>query len=257
MGVLMNPKPTILVTSDTGLQPRREVSFATLVLKQAYLDAIIEAGGIPMVVPSGIQQDLINHYLGLADGLVITGGHFDIDPGFYGAATADTRLDPLKPERTETEASLLRGAVSRHLPVLGICGGMQLINVVFGGTLHQDILAECPSALEHEQPNPPTEPGHLVRVSADSVFAKYAAPDGTVGVNSTHHQAVQRLAPDFKVWARSPDGVIEGFVGPNTEEIVGVQWHPELLDDPLGKALYRQLVNRAREVMDGKNQGHV
>ena len=216
-------------------------------LDRAYADAIVAAGGLPLVAPYGAP---VAELLDLACGVVITGGAFDIPPSAYGAERAPA-CGPLKEERTRFEWELLEAALARRLPVLGVCGGMQLLNVVLGGTLVQDIPTEIPGALPHEQKNPKDEPSHAIRIEEGSLLARAAGRTGETRVNSTHHQAVARLGRRLRASAVAPDGVVEAIEG---EEgfVLGVQWHPErlLASEPWNLGVYEALVRAAARVQE-------
>ncbi|HEY0839373.1 MAG TPA: gamma-glutamyl-gamma-aminobutyrate hydrolase family protein [Vulgatibacter sp.] len=212
-------------------------------LKRSYADAVLAAGGLPLVPAYGAP---LAELLSWADAVVVTGGAFDIDPGAYGEERRED-CGPAKDERTRFERALLEGALARRLPVLGVCGGMQLLNVVRGGSLHQDILAEVPGASDHEQKTPSHETAHPIEVVAGSRIAA-AASVATLPllVNSTHHQAVKRVGEGLVVTATAPDGVTEAIEDPAMPFVMGVQWHPEQLrDSPWNAAIYRQLVAAA------------
>ena len=233
-------RAVIGITADLGESTPRpgRPALPRYELKRAYADAVLAAGGVPIVLPyAGEGTDALD----LCDGLVITGGAFDIPPELYGATPA-ARLGPLKPGRTAYEQRLLRSALSHDVPVLGICGGMQLLAVEAGGTLYQDIREEVPGALDHEQKNDPREPGHAAAVVAGSALASIVKVP-VLSVNSTHHQAV-RDPGRAVVSARAPDGIIEAIELPG-KFAIGVEWHPELLQDSSHLALYRALVERA------------
>jgi putative glutamine amidotransferase len=238
-------RPRILITLDTGEELRRGVSLPIVTTKLAYVRAVEEAGGLPLLIaPSG--EESAEAFADLLDGLVITGGAFDIEPERYGATAAGARLDAPKPTRTRFEEAILRLALELGRPVLAICGGMQLLNIVRGGTLLVDIKhALKDQALEHEQPTSPAEPWHEVRIEPGSALERLAGGQHTIRVNSTHHQAVDKLGADLDVLGRSPDGVIEAIGLAGEPCVIGVQWHPELQDDELSRALYRCLVEAA------------
>jgi putative glutamine amidotransferase len=185
-------------------------------------------------------------YLALLDGLVVTGGAFDVPPELYGEA-ARAGLGPTKPERTVFEKDVLEAALAARLPVLGVCGGMQLLNVVRGGTLYQDLRAEAGIA-GHEQPPPKDVPSHDVAVQPGSQLAALVGLD-PLRVNSTHHQAVRDPGAGVLVSARAPDGVVEAIELPDLGFALGVQWHPEamLAHEPRHAAIYRGLVAAARD----------
>jgi putative glutamine amidotransferase len=210
-------------------------------LRQNYCSAVAEAGGVPMALPH--EPELAPAYLDRLDGLLVTGGAFDVDPALFGAGAKHASVKT-KDRRTAFEYAMVRGALDRDLPILGICGGEQLLAVVLGGTLIQHIPDEVPGALAHEQPNPRTEPGHAVAVSAGTLLARIvgAAP---MAVNSAHHQAVATPGAGV-VNAVAPDGVIEGIEHPGHRFALGVQWHPEYAVDPRDPAIFEAFVAACR-----------
>lgn len=212
-------------------------------LRRNYCSAILAAGGLPLPLPH--QPEAVDEYLGLIDALVVTGGAFDVDPALFGAAERHATVR-LKESRTAFETAMVDGALARDLPILGICGGAQLLNVVLGGSLIQHIPAEVPGALAHEQPNPRTEPGHAVAVVPGTLLARLAGAPG-FGVNSAHHQAVRALGPGVVASAHAPDGVIEAIELPGRRFVLGVQWHPEFLIDAADAAILNALVRAAED----------
>jgi putative glutamine amidotransferase len=192
-------------------------------LRQNYFTSLRRAGGLPVALPH--EPDDVAAYLDRLDGLVVTGGAFDVDPALFGA-TDRHKTVVLKAQRTTFELAICRAAHDRNMPVLGICGGQQLMNVAFGGSLIQHIPAAKPDALAHEQPNPRDEPGHSVDVAPGTLLRRIVGVD-EMPVNSAHHQAVDAVAPGLIVDAVAPDGVIEGIEDPGQRFCLGVQWHPE------------------------------
>lgn len=213
----------------------------------AYADAILRAGGVPLLLPYSRDASTLDLYLFRISGLVLTGGGFDIPPEAY-RETPREGLGPTKPERTDFELGLLIRALKRRLPVLGICGGMQLLNVACGGTLVQDIPREVPGAREHRQSHDRTRPQHPVEVLDGTLLAQCVGP-GSVMVNSTHHQAVAKLGDKLRVSASAADGVVEAIEHTEHPFALGIQWHPELLVDsvPAHVGLFRNLVASARD----------
>lgn len=239
-------RPTIGITPDFVAAgegsplPRYE-------LKTAYGEAVIRAGGLPVILPIIEDASVVEAYLDRISGLVITGGAFDIHPSAYGEAPR-AGLGPQKEERTQFESALLRAALQRNLPVLGVCGGMQLLNVVMGGSLYQDLRRDLETAREHEQKHDRAQPHHPVEVRDGTALADWVGK-GQLMVNSTHHQAVRKLGEKVVASAVAPDGVIEAIEVTGYACAVGVQWHPEYLIQalPLHLGIYRGFVQKARE----------
>jgi putative glutamine amidotransferase len=212
-------------------------------LRQNYFAAVAEAGGLPVALPH--LPDLAGHYLDGLDALVVTGGAFDIDPALFGATERHGTVT-LKQDRTAFELGILRAALDRDLPVLGICGGQQLLNVVLGGSLIQHIPDAIPGALAHEQPNPRTEPGHTVAIASGSRLAAIVGKN-EMAVNSAHHQAADAVGPGIAISARAPDGVIEAIEDSRRKFCIGVQWHPEYHVDPADHRIFSALIAAAAE----------
>ncbi|MQX35643.1 gamma-glutamyl-gamma-aminobutyrate hydrolase family protein [Roseospira navarrensis] len=211
-------------------------------LRQNYAGVVAAAGGVPLILPH--ESALVGRYLDMIDGLMVTGGAFDVDPALFGAETRHASVT-LKAGRTDFELAVLKGALDRDMPVLGICGGQQLLAVVLGGTLIQHIPGEVPGALAHEQPNPRTEPGHTVTIRPDTLLARITGQT-SAAVNSAHHQAVKAV-PDpvvVNAWTDT-DGVIEGIEDPTRRFCLGVQWHPEYAIDPADTAIVKAFLEAA------------
>jgi putative glutamine amidotransferase len=237
-------RPVVGVTPDLGetaARPNRPAA-AVYELKQAYADAVLAAGGLPLILPYSEDEAAAAQALALCDALVVTGGAFDVPPEAYGASP-HPRLGAVKPSRTRFEQRVLRGALEAKKPVLGICGGMQLLAVELGGTLVQDIRDEMPGAIDHEQKSDPRNPGHVAKVAPGTALARIVGA-AEIEVNSTHHQAV-RDPGRARISAVAPDGVVEG-IELDGSFAIGVQWHPELLGGEGHLALYRALVEAAR-----------
>ena len=237
-------RPNIGITPDyhdrPGLPPLYE-------LKAPYADAVLRAGGLPFILPYADEPTCVDQYLDRISGLLVTGGAFDIPPQAYGE-TPREGLGVLKQSRTVFETALMQAALRRNMPVLGICGGMQLLNVVLGGTLVQDILREVENAQDHEQKHDKAQPSHPIEVKEGTVLAEILGK-GQVMVNSTHHQAVKTTGEKVVVSALAPDGVVEAIEAPSQSFAVGVQWHPEMLIStmPLHLGLYKTFIHKARE----------
>ncbi len=214
-------------------------------IRENYMRSVAEHGAIPIALPH--EPELAEHYLNLIDGLVITGGAFDVDPKLYGAQDVHKTVTT-KERRTQFEWAITKGAIAAKKPVLGICGGQQLLNVVLGGTLIQHIPDSIKDALAHEQPNPRDEPGHDVIVKEGTLLHSIIFPPpaggGSIKVNSAHHQAIDKPAANTVVNATAPDGVIEGIELPVTQHpfCLGVQWHPEYHVTPADTQIFKAFV---------------
>jgi putative glutamine amidotransferase len=241
----MTRKPLIAITLDAE-SPGGYSKMPWYALRQNYCDAILAAGGIPF--PVSHHLELVEDYLFMADGFVFTGGNFDIDPALYGVNHRHETVS-LKQERTMFEWRLMQLALKKEKPILGICGGMQLMNVVLGGTLIQHIPDEIPDCLAHEQPNPRTEPGHDVQVSENTLLYQLVSPvmtQGKIAVNTAHHQAIKDLARGCRINAVAPDGVVEGIENAGHPFCLGVQWHPEYHITEADKKIFSGFVGAAR-----------
>lgn len=233
----MNKRPIVGVTLDAE-QPGGYSKFPWYALRQNYAEAIAAAGGLPVALPH--DPDLASAYLDRIDALVVTGGAFDVDPALYGDGDRHATVT-LKQGRTAAEMALTQGALARNLPLLGICGGEQLLAVALGGTLIQHIPDSIAAALAHEQPNPRDEPGHAVAVQAGTLLHRIVGA-ATMQVNSSHHQAVRHPGPNAVVNALAPDGVIEGLEDARYRFCLGVQWHPEFFIDPGDRRIFDALI---------------
>ena len=233
----MHNRPLIGVTLDSE-QPGGYSKYPWYAIRQNYAEAIIAAGGLPIALPH--DPALAAEYLGHIQALVVTGGAFDVDPSLYGDGERHETVT-LKQGRTAAELALMRGALERNMPVLGICGGQQLLAVALGGTLIQHIPDSIPNALPHEQPNPRHEPGHAIAVTSGTLLHRIVGAT-EMRVNSAHHQAVRHPGPRAIVNAVAPDQVIEGVEDPRYRFCLGVQWHPEFSIDPGDRRIFDALI---------------
>jgi putative glutamine amidotransferase len=233
-------RPLIGVTLDAE-QPGGYSKYPWYALRANYTQVIAGSGGLPVALPH--DPGLASAYLDRIDALVVTGGAFDVDPALYGDSERHATIN-LKESRTSSELALVRGALARDMPVLGICGGEQLLIVALGGSLMQHIPDSVPDALQHEQPNPRDEPGHAVAIVPGTLLHRVVGAT-TMQVNSAHHQAVLNAGRWATVNATAPDGVIEGVEDARYGFCLGVQWHPEFLIDPGDKRIFDALVAAA------------
>lgn len=215
-------RPVIGITLDSE-EPGGYSNLPWYALRENYADAVTAAGGLPLPLPH--EPDQAGDYLALIDGLVITGGAFDVDPSLFGAGERHPTV-VTKDRRTAFELAITRGAMEQDMPVLGICGGQQLLHVVLGGQLIQHIPDEVQGALAHEQPNPRDEPGHSIAITPGTLLHRIVGRE-SLDVNSAHHQAARGEPEGVKINAIAPDGVIEGIEATDKSFCLGVQWHPE------------------------------
>lgn len=239
----MAARPVIGVTLDHETAQTYS-KFPWYAVRQNYCDAVAAAGGLPIALPH--DPDRADTYLDLIDGLVVTGGAFDVDPALFGAGERHSTV-VTKDRRTAFELAMTRGALARDMPVLGICGGQQLLHVALGGTLIQHIPDAVTDALAHEQPNPRDEPGHTVQVVPGTLLHRIVGVT-ELAVNSAHHQAAADEPDGVVVNARAPDGVIEGNEAPGYRFCLGVQWHPEFHITDADAAIFSALVAAAAEM---------
>ncbi len=223
---------------------------STTVKGEAYAAAVRAAGGEPRwLQPADVRDPRgLEAVLEAVDGILFSGG-IDIHPCHFGESILEGASVEIDEERDALELPLARQAVARGLPVLGICRGIQTLNVAFGGSLYQDLSVIGIEGRVHQQRDrlEPWQPAHPVVVIASSKLARTF--DGShAEVNSFHHQAVHESAPGWVVTARAPDGVIEGLEYPGARFVVGVQWHPERMiqRDPASRRLFAAFVDAAR-----------
>lgn len=219
----------------------------------AYSQSVALAGGAPVLIPLELGERAWRSIYRRLDGLLLPGG-VDVDPVHYGQAR-QPELGEVNDALDEAELLLTRWALGDDRPLLGICRGIQLLNVAAGGSLYQDLPTQLPGVLQHRfsAPEYPRDHlGHPVQVRADSRLAEALGSAKGLGgfemqVNSRHHQAIKDVAPGFVVTARAPDGVIEGIERPDARFCIGVQWHPESMaaSDPQMLALFEAFVRAA------------
>jgi putative glutamine amidotransferase len=225
-----NLPPLIGITADLSAAPQRRFNASdepTIFLPRRYNRAVEMSGGIPLLLPFTASRALMRQYIGRLDGLVISGGAFDIHPSYYNEKPIK-EIGAIKADRTEFELEMTQLALKRDLPLLGICGGAQAINVALGGSLYQDIATQAPHADQHEQGAKKEIGGHKVTIECGTKLAKILRRR-TLEVNTTHHQAVKEIGTGLVINAIAEDGLIEGIESSRHSFVLGVQWHPEVL----------------------------
>ncbi len=233
--------PVIGITSDYD-EINGQNSFF---IKESYFTAVEDSGGIPILLCPTKNESSQSRFIDLIDGLLISGGGFDIDPKLYGEEP-HPKLGKIQPDRTEFEIKLFKSAVEKRMPVFGICGGHQLINVYFGGTLYQDIPSQYSDKINHKQSTPSDIPYHKIEIHPSTRLSRIAGINSTM-VNSTHHQSVKKIGSGLKISAVAEDGVIEAIESNGDGFIVGVQWHPERIynKDSCSKNIFTEFIKEA------------
>ncbi|MGE7092989.1 gamma-glutamyl-gamma-aminobutyrate hydrolase family protein [Lysinibacillus sp. NPDC048646] len=212
-------------------------------LNVAYCKSIIEAGGIPLIIPLEVDKD-VAQILSLTDGLLLSGG-YDVHPFHFGAEPS-TGLGQIQPERDTLELALINAALIRQMPIFGICRGIQMLNIALGGTLYQDMESEYHSSklLKHMQQAARGVATHNVNIVSDNLL-KTIVEEDRIAVNSMHHQAINVLAEKLNVVAKSSDGIVEAVVHDTLPFCLAVQWHPEeqaIVGDETAKKLFTAFI---------------
>ena len=219
--------------------------------RQTYVDAVVRAGGVPLLIPLVADEEVLRALYDRIDGLLLAGGR-DVAPSFYGENEHE-HLGEVDELRDEVELPLTRWAAEDGKPILGICRGIQVMNVALGGTLYQDINSQIENASNHSisyAKEDWTYFAHDLRVDPDSKLAQMLGVTA-FATNSLHHQSVKDIAPGLRAVAWSPDGVIEGLEGTNGHFIVGVQCHPEALQaqaDTRWQGMFRSFVESCAQM---------
>lgn len=230
IGVVAN-----LLIVESGMLPGIYRSY----VNQDYIESLEKAGCIPVLLPVLMNLEDAKDQMEGLDGILLTGG-YDIDPLLYGEQPLPGQGYSM-PEVDRYYMAMIHAADELGKPVLGICKGLQALNVAFGGTMYQDLVRQCPQALQHTQQAPRYAPSHFVQVQPDSFLAQILPRRTTV--NSFHHQAVKDLAKGFEITAKADDGVVEGIERTQGTFMCGVQWHPEMMakfDEPIMLSLFRK-----------------
>lgn len=249
-------RPIIGVTPDYNSGDREDMGGKepTYFLRARYLQAIEEAGGIPLVLP--LVTDLPRQRLLLShiDGLMVTGSGSDLAPETYGERQR-FRFRRMSRQRSDLELGMSRLAFQANVPVLGICGGMQSMNVALGGTLIQDIPSQMTTSISHQPPGSATKPAHAITVASGSLLRRITRR-ATIRVNSSHHQSVKKVGRLLVASAVAADGIIEAIEASSRRFFLGVQWHPEFLytNDPIQRRLFQALVKAARAFSSSRGQ---
>ena len=240
----MPDQPLVALIATRQTHPKRAPTYE---IQQAYLDAILTAGGLPILLPTSLPINALPELVNRFNGFVLSGGG-DVDPALY-SGHLDTTIHSIDPERDAFELALIPLVRATDKPLLAICRGMQVLNVALGGSLYEDIASALPAAQRHDwYPNYPRDYlAHTVEVEPGSRLARILGTH-KLRTNSLHHQAIRQPAPALEVVAHAEDGVIEAVELPEKRFAIGVQWHPECLpEEPAMQRLFSEFVNAARE----------
>lgn len=245
-------RPTIGITTQTlhAIDGIPAALPSSVVMNQRYYEAAAAAGGAPVLIPLLDDIDVLRATYEACDGILIPGG-VDMDPATYGQAPHE-KLGRVDPVRDRVELQLTRWCIEDRKPLLGLCRGLQVINVAAGGTLYQDIDAELTGAIRHDYfPTYGFERDHVshdVAVAPSSRLRSLVDLD-QLPVNSMHHQGVKELGEGLVASARAADGLVEAVESANGHWMLGVQWHPEVFDhdDPHTRDLFRDFVRASRD----------
>ncbi len=230
-------KPIIGITLDSE-RKKTYSKFPWYALRENYLTSLSKFNAIP--VPLLHEKKNINDFCKLIDALIITGGDFDINPKIYKAN--NTKSKNIKNKRTNFEINIFNNFFKLNKPILGICGGAQLINVACGGTLFQDLKKK---PINHEQINPRNQTSHHINIFKKTKLYKICGSQ-KIKVNSAHHQSVKYIGKGLSISCKADDGVIEGIEHNNHKWCIGLQWHPEFLITKYDKIILKNFIKEAK-----------
>jgi len=234
-------KPIIGITLDSE-KPGGYSKFEWYALRKNYIDTTEKLGGIAFPLAHNLKN--VKSYTKLIDGLIITGGNFSISPALYGEKTLKFSKNQ-KNFRTKFEYKICHESLKKNIPILGICGGEQLLNVYFGGSLIQHIKTYYPFALQHEQIKPRNKTSHSVSINKISKLYKIIKKD-RIKVNSAHYQSVNLPGKNIIISGKSDDGIVESIESTNYKWCIGVQWHPEFLITKTDKLIFKNFLLSAK-----------
>ena len=227
-------KPIIGITTDLK---EKENS-----IENAYSVAIDHYGGVPFLIPTieRHSKNYIKDVVKFIDGLLIPGSR-DMDPKFYNEKVG-SKINPMNINRTLTEFDIMEESIKLSKPILGICGGMQFINVFYGGSIHQDIKECLPKAENHEK-----GVVHIVKINENSNLKRMCGKLDAE-VNSYHHQAINAVGKSLTVGAEAQDGIVESIEN-ESDNVFAVQWHPELVFDDVSRAIFEDFINKSQKII--------
>ncbi len=228
-----------------GVIPLYDEKLNSIWMLPGYLDGIYEAGAVPVILPMRLTEDEVLKIDSFCDGYLFTGGH-DVNPELYWENNRG-KCGYVYNKRDSLEKTIFGVAYEKDKPILGICRGIQIINVLAGGTLYQDIPTERPSEISHSMEPPYDREAHKVEiVTSSSLYT--LLKEKIISVNSYHHQAIRELAPSLSVMAKAEDGIIEAVEDKSKHFLWAVQWHPEFLykNDANSIKIFKEFVNACK-----------
>lgn len=237
---------TNYLTVDKG----KFLGMERIYVNKDYVDAVIKSGGIPLLIPPVEDPGIVHRYIELCDGFILSGGG-DINPILYGESP-HPRLEEFHSGLDRSQWLLTEEILQADKPLLAVCRGIQLLNVVLGGTLWQDISATDHTTMLHSQSGPRADVFHPVKIARESILGRLLGED--LNVNSFHHQCLNKLGRNLRITATAPDHIIEAVEMTDHRFVVGIQWHPEMLltasDQmlPLFEELIRASNNKSRSI---------
>jgi len=242
-------KPKIGIILDHGIKKMPQGGYANFpwyALRAHYSEAVLQAGGIPLLLP--YEDSLIQDYLKICDGLLSPGGDIDISPTLYQEEVSVENINSYEDNpRVDFESKIFLAALEKKLPIFGICAGMQLLNIVLGGSLYQDIAEQTKTTIIHSRHSENDFKNvHPIEVEEGSLLNKITGKTNYI-VNSFHHQAIKKLGRNLKVSAVAPDGIIEGIEMADHPFCIGVEWHPEFLGTDEDIKLFRAFILAAQK----------
>lgn len=228
---------------NSGIFPGYERAY----VNNDYVNAIIESGGIPYIIPIVEDEKIIEEQIKNIDGLLLSGGQ-DVNPLIYNEEPCK-ELGIISPKRDFFDICLIKYAMKKNKPILGICRGSQILNVANGGSLFQDLKYIESSYIKHNQNHSPNLTTHSVIIKDDSKLRKFF--EKTILVNSFHHQAIKKVGDNLKISALSKDGVVEAIESKDNRFIIGIQWHPEMLakNNENMKNLFKNFIKAALDTL--------
>lgn len=229
-----------------GIVPMYDGNMENYRIRPGYMDAVAKAGGVPVLLHPTENEAALHQLIESCDGFIFSGGQ-DVEPSCYGEEKLES-CEECMPGRDSYELKFLRLVLDCNKPVLGICRGIQVLNVLFGGDLYQDIPSQLGSEVSHRAPVIGESAMHKVEVFENTPLARLVG-ESEIVVNSFHHQSVKNTGRGLEIMARSPDGIVEAVCVPGKRFAMAVQWHPELMfnTDKNAMVLFEALVEAARE----------